>query len=99
MFSEKPFISYNFRLYLTTQKEFNYYKDYLIKKKPTHILYNGQDHNMDSDILKNCRGKLIAKGKDIHEINPRNPFNKNKEKFDVYIYEIDINKLISCKIN
>ena len=34
---------------------------------------------MDSDILKNCRGKLIAKGKDIHEINPRNPFNKNKK--------------------
>ena len=53
---------------------------------------------MDRDILKIVEAP-IAEGKDIHEINPRNPFNKNKEKFDVYIYEIDINKLISCKIN
>ena len=99
LFSEKPFISYNFRLYLTSQKEFDYYKNFLIQKKPTHILYNSQDHNTDSDILKNCRGKLIAKGNDIHEINPRNPFNKKEEKFDVYIYEADLNKLINCKIN
>ena len=38
LFSEKPFISYNFRLYLNTQKEFNFYKDYLIKKTNSHTL-------------------------------------------------------------
>ena len=92
----KPLKLY-FRLYLNAEKEFNYYKDYLIK--PTHILYNGQDHNIDSDIFKNCRGKLMAEGKNIPSLNPRNPFHKNKEKYDVYIYEVDLNKLINCKIN
>ncbi len=99
LFSEKSFISYNFRLYLKNQEELNYYIDYLIKKKPTHILYNGQDHNTQSDVFKNCRGKLITKGKNVHKINPRNPFNSNEESFDVYIYEINLSKIINCKKN
>ena len=97
LFSEKPFISYNFRLYINTQEELDYYIKLLIKKKPTHILYNGFDHNRENDVLKNCRGKLIAEGKNVHSINPRNPFNNDKVYYNTYIYEIDLDKLKECK--
>ena len=52
----------------------------MIKKKPTHLLYNSIDHNNIQDVFKNCRGKLIIKGKNVHQVNARSPFNNVKKK-------------------
>ena len=97
LFSEKPFLSYNFRLYVATQEGLNHYIDLIIKKNPTHLLYNGIDHNNTLDILKNCRGKLVVIGKNVYKRKPRNPFNLNQKKHDGYIYKVDLNKLKKCK--
>ena len=97
LFSENTFISYDFRLYVETQEGLNHYLDLLIKKQPTHILYNDLDRNLKQDFLKYCRGKLVAKGKNVHNKNPRNPFNKNKVSYDGYIYEINLDNLKKCK--
>ena len=48
--------------------------------------------------LKNCRGQLAVRGKNVHQVNKRNPFNLRIIQHDVYIYEIDLNKLKKCKI-
>ena len=97
LFSKNEFISYDFRLYVETEEGFNHYLDLLIKKQPTHILYNDLDRNLKQDLLKNCRGKLVAKGKNVHNKNPRNPFNKDKVSYDGYIYEINLDNLKKCK--
>jgi len=96
--SKNSFVSYDFRLYSNTQEELDYYLDLIIKKKPTHILYNGIDHDTSKDFLKNCRGKLAVRGKNVHQVNKRNPFNTHIILHDVYIYEIDLDKLKKCKI-
>jgi hypothetical protein len=97
LFSENEFVSYDFRLYVRTEEGLNHYLDLLIKKQPTHILYNDLDRNLKQDFLKNCRGKLVAKGINVHNKNPRNPFNKNKVSYDGYIYEINVDNLKKCK--
>ncbi len=98
LLSKNSFVSYDFRLYSSTQEELDYYIDLIIQKKPTHILYNGIDHDGSKDFLKSCRGKLTARGKNVHQVNKRNPFNLRIIQHDVYIYEIDLNKLKKCKI-
>ena len=90
-------MSYDFRLYVSTQEGLNHYIDSVIKKKPTHLLYNSIDHNNIQDVLKNCRGKLVVRGKNVGQTNARNPFNNIKKQHDGYIYEIDLNKLKKCK--
>ena len=97
LFSENRFISYDFRLYVSKQKDFNYYIDSIIKKKPTHLLYNSIDHDSNRDILKDCRGKLVIKGKNVHQTNKRNPFGNVERKHDGYIYKIDLNRLKNAK--
>ena len=99
LFSKNRFISYDFRLYVSKQREFNYYIDSIIKKKPTHLLYSSIDHDNNQDILKNCRGELVIRGKNVHQTNKRNPFGNNERKYDGYIYKIDLDKLKKCKIN
>jgi len=98
LFLEKPFISYEFRLYVRNQKELDHYINLIINKKPTHLLYNGLDHNLVSDTLKHCRGKLIKFGKNIHQKTTRNPFKNNNLYYDGYIYEIDLEKLKKCNM-
>jgi len=97
LYSEIPFVSYDFRLYSTTQEDINYYLKSVIKKKPTHLLYNGFDHDQPQDALKNCRGKLVLREKNVHQRSPRNPFNNTNLQYDGYIYEIDLDKLKNCK--
>ena len=97
LYSEIPFVSYDFRLYSITQEDINYYLKSVIKKKPTHLLYNGFDHDQPQDALKNCRGKLVLREKNVHQPSPRNPFNNTKLQYDGYIYEIDLDKLKNCK--
>ena len=100
LFSEQPFISYEFRLYVRNQKEMDYYTSLLIKKKPTHLLYNGFDHNLNTDIFKDCRGKLLKIGKNVQQRTTRNPFNRDSTPpYNGYIYEIDLKKLKNCKKN
>ena len=99
LFSKNRFISYDFRLYVSKQREFNYYIDSIIKKKPTHLLYSSIDHDNNRDILKNCRGELVIRGKNVHQTNKRNPFGNVERKYDGYIYKIDLDKLKKCKIN
>ena len=96
--SKNSFVSYDFRLYSNTQEELDYYINLIIKKKPTHILYNGIDHNNSKDFFKSCRGKLTVRGKNVHQVNKRNPFNTHIILHDVYIYEVDLDKLKKCKI-
>ena len=97
LFSKNSFVSYDFRLYVSTQEGLNHYIDSVIKKEPTHLLYNSIDHNNTHDLLKNCRGKLVIKGKNVHQTKKRNPFNNVKKQLDGYIYEIDLDKLKKCK--
>ncbi len=98
LFSEKKFLSYNFRLYVETQEDLDYFIDLIVKKKPTHILYNGFDLDRKKDVFKNCRGKLFAKKDGIQKAISRNPFNTKNISYDGYIYEIDLDKLKNCKI-
>ncbi len=97
LYSEIPFVSYDFRLYSVTQEDISYYMESVIKKKPTHLLYNGFDHDKVQDVLRKCRGKLVLRGKNVHQHSPRNPFNFTKLQYDGYIYEIDLDKLKKCK--
>jgi hypothetical protein len=98
LFSEKKFLSYNFRFYVDTQEELDYFIDLIIAKKPTHILYNGFDLDRKKDLFKNCRGKLFAKKEEVQKTISRNPFNTKNMSYDGYIYEIDLDKLSNCKI-
>ena len=98
LFSENTFVSYDFRLYLRIQEELNHYIDLIIKKKPTHLLYTSIDHDNAQDVFKNCRGKLVIRGKNVHQVNKRNPFNIHIILHDGYIYEVDLDKLKKCKI-
>ena len=96
-FSKNSFISYDFRLYVRTQEELNYYIESIIKKKPTHLLYSGIEHGNIQDVLKYCRGKLLIRGKNVYQRTPRNPFNNTQMQHDGYIYEVDLDKLKKCK--
>ena len=97
IFSDYPFISYEFRLFVRSQYQLDYFTNLIAKKKPTHLLYNGLDHNIITDALKNCRGKLIKFEKNIATRATRNPLTKNYLYYDAYLYEIDIGKLKECK--
>ena len=55
LFSEKKFLSYNFRFYVDTQEELDYFIDLIIAKKPTHILYNGFDLDRKKDLFLHYR--------------------------------------------
>jgi hypothetical protein len=97
IFSDYPFVSYEFRLFARSQNQLDYFTNLIAKKKPTHLLYNGLDHNISTDVLKNCRGKLIKFGKNIATRATRNPLTKNHLYYNTYLYEIDIGKLKECK--
>ena len=100
LFSKNPFVSYEFRLYVRNQEELDHFINLIIKKNPTHLLYNAFDHNLITDTFKNCRGKLLNVGKNVQQRTTRNPFNRNSTPpYDGYIYKIDLEKLKNCKIN
>ena len=54
-------ISYEFRLFNTSKTDngFNYYINHIINENPKYILYTSNELNKKTDILKNCRGKLL----------------------------------------
>ena len=97
LFSEYPFVSYDFRLYLSTDKQLEYFINLISNKKPTHLLYNGIDHNLVTDILKKCRGDLVKFEKKVSKTATRNPLSRANLYYDGYIYKVDLSKLQKCK--
>ena len=97
IFSDHPFISYEFRLFARTQNQLDYFTEIIARKKPTHLLYNSFDYNNTSDVLKDCRGVLFKSEKNVTTKATRNPFTTNHLYYDAYLYEIDIEKLEKCK--
>ena len=97
LFSKYPFVSYDFRLYLRNDKQLEYFIDLISKKKPTHLLYNGIDHNLVTDVLKNCRGDLEKFEKRVSKTATRNPLSRSNLYYDGYIYKLDLSKLKKCK--
>ena len=97
LFSKYPFVSYEFRLFVRNQEQLNYFTNLVASKKPTHLLYNGLDRNLVTDLLKNCRGELVSVGKKVSKTATRNPLARNNRYYDGYIYQIDLSKLKKCK--
>jgi hypothetical protein len=97
LFSKYPFVSYDFRLYLSNDKQLEYFIDLISKKNPTHLLYNGIDHNLVTDVLKNCRGDLEKFEKRVSKTATRNPLSRSNLYYDGYIYKLDLSKLKKCK--
>ena len=98
LFSKYPFISYDFRLYLSNHNsQLKYFSNLISKKKPTHLLYNGLDHNNFTDVFKNCRGDLLKFEKKVSSKATRNPLLRPNLYYDGYIYKIDLSKLQNCK--
>ncbi len=97
LFSKYPFVSYDFRLYLSNDKQLEYFIDLISKKNPTHLLYNGIDHNLVADALKNCRGDLEKFEKRVSKTATRNPLSRANLYYDGYIYKLDLSKLKKCK--
>lgn len=97
LFSKYPFVSYDFRLYLSNDKQLEYFIDLISKKNPTHLLYNGIDHNLVVDALKNCRGDLEKFEKRVSKTATRNPLSRANLYYDGYIYKLDLSKLKKCK--
>ena len=97
IFSDYPFISYEFRLFVRNQNQLDYFTSLIAEKKPTHLLYNGLDYNISTDVLKECRGKLVMSEKNVTTRATRNPLTTNHVYHDAYLYEIDIEKLKKCK--
>jgi hypothetical protein len=97
IFSDYPFISYEFRLFVRNQNQLDYFTSLIAKKKPTHLLYNGLDYNISTDVLKECRGKLVKSEKNVTTRATRNPLTTNHVYHDAYLYEINIEKLKNCK--
>ena len=97
IFSDYPFISYEFRLFVRNQNQLDYFTSLIAGKKPTHLLYNGLDYNISTDVLKECRGKLVMSEKNVTRRAIRNPLTTNHVYHDAYLYEIDIEKLKKCK--
>ena len=97
LFSKYPFVSYDFRLYLSNDKQLEYFIDLISKKKPTHLLYNGIDHDLVTYALKNCRGDLEKFEKRVSKTATRNPLSRANLYYDGYIYKLDLSKLKKCK--
>jgi hypothetical protein len=97
LFSKYPFISYEFRLYLSSDKQLEYFVNLISDKKPTHLLYNGIDHNLITDVLKNCRGDLVKFEKKVSKTATRNPLSRATLYYDGYIYKVNLSKLQKCK--
>ena len=97
LFSKYPFVSYEFRLFVRNQEQLNYFTNLVASKKPTHLLYNGVDRNLVTDLLKNCRGELVSVGKKVSKTATRNSLARNNRYYDGYIYQIDLSKLKKCK--
>ena len=70
------------------------YVEEIKKIKPKYLVYS--DNNSTYKKYINCTTKLYKSGRKIDSLATRNPYNQNKKKFDVYIYEINTDLLPEC---
>ena len=71
---------YEFRLFVRNQEQLNYFTNLVASKKPTHLLYNGLDRNLQTDLLKNCRGELVSVGKKVSKKATKKSTKKSTKK-------------------
>ncbi len=62
--------------------------------KPNYILFY-KDKKIFNDI-KGCLGELVSYKKNVGTMAKRNPFGKENEKYDGYIYKFNYNLLPDC---
>jgi hypothetical protein len=76
----------------------NYWLLKLKEQKPNFILFQGKNNNFSYSIynFKNCTEELYAIKKDVGFHETRNPFNKDKETYNAYIYKFNSDKLPDC---
>jgi hypothetical protein len=76
----------------------NYWLLKLKEQKPNFILFYGKNNNFNYSVynFKNCTEELYALKKDVGFHETRNPFNKDKETYNAYIYKFNYKKLPDC---
>jgi len=98
--SNRKTISTGFRYYYATDSKdiriLKYYLDLLKKEKPTHILYVEHEHNAKKDVFIKCRGEILKFKENAGQFAVRNIFNKDKNKYDGFIYKINYQDLDKC---
>jgi hypothetical protein len=70
------------------------YVEEIKKIKPKYIVYSAQNTTHKKYI--NCITKLYKSEEKVDIKAVRNPINKTKEEFDVYIYEINTDLMPEC---
>ena len=70
------------------------YVEEIKKIKPRYIVYSTQHTTYKKYI--NCFTKLYKFEEKVDQYAARNPTNKNKKKFDAYIYEINTDLMPEC---
>jgi len=77
----------------------NYWLSLLKKKKPEFILFIGKENNFtyyEKYNFKDCINNLFASQKNVGFYATRNPFNRNLQNYNAYIYEFNFQKLPYC---
>ena len=76
----------------------NYWLLKLKEQKPNFILFHGKNNNFSYSVynFKNCTEELYAIKKNVGFHETRNPFNKDKENYNAYIYKFNSDKLPDC---
>ena len=81
-------ISNDWRSYTKTNKEIEYYYDIVRAKKPKYIVISSNSSMQNNlSIIKNCKVEIFE-GPKLFINNYRNPFNKNKKGFYVWVFEV-----------
>jgi hypothetical protein len=76
----------------------NYWLLKLKEQKPEFILFYGKENNFsfNSYNFKNCVGKLLISQRNVGFYASRNPFNRDRETYNAYIYRFVFEKLPNC---
>jgi len=76
----------------------NYWLLKLKEQKPEFILFYGKENNFSYGAynFKNCVGKLLISQSHVGFYATRNPFNRDRETYNAYIYRFLPEKLPNC---
>lgn len=72
------------------------YFEEIKKLKPNYILFYGQKNNFDK--FENCIGNQVYYKKNVGKKGARNPFNREENNYDGYLYKFNYEKLPNCLI-
>lgn len=70
------------------------YVDEIISLNPRYLVFTNDTTTYKKYI--NCTKKMIAMKKNLHTHSTRNPFSSSQQKFDGYIYELDLTLMPKC---